>query len=257
MLGRAIESVLSQESVVPEIVVVDDGSVDDTIDFVKTTFPSIRLLRLAGDGPGPARNAGVAASTGDLMMFLDSDDIWRPRHVLDLWEVINRGFEVVYGVCYNVDQVNGGDFLIPASGTEVEGECFDQIGRWCFMVPSAMAVSRRAFTAVGGFPGGGPGEIGEDWAFFLKLAACFPFGFKAGPPVTTRYLHENSLCAMTSREKILASLRRLRRIVEHEKNDRARVLSRFLAMEQWVIAKGEKWTTVQEWYLSMKQGGLI
>jgi len=100
MTLEAIESVMRQQFFRVEIIVVDDGSTDATLAEVNTLFPDIITMRLHGVGPGRARNAGVAAATGDILMFLDSDDLWLGNHVQQLVNVLNRGFPVAYGVAH-------------------------------------------------------------------------------------------------------------------------------------------------------------
>ena len=64
-----------------EVIVVDDGSSDGTLDWLAsrpaTTF-SLRILERGGVGPGPARNAGIEIAQGGLIAFLDADDQWWP-----------------------------------------------------------------------------------------------------------------------------------------------------------------------------------
>lgn len=73
-LNKAIESALAQTHHPLEIIVVDDGSADSTIE-VATTFP-VTLVRQSNGGPAGARNAGVLASSGEWLAFLDHDDTW-------------------------------------------------------------------------------------------------------------------------------------------------------------------------------------
>jgi glycosyltransferase involved in cell wall biosynthesis len=73
-LGEAIRSVLDQTYRPVETIVVDDGSTDGSAALART-FPGVRVLEQANAGPGAARNRGVAASSGELLAFLDSDDV--------------------------------------------------------------------------------------------------------------------------------------------------------------------------------------
>ena len=199
MTCRAIASVLAQDTPVREIIVVDDGSTDHTAALVATRFPEVRLLRRSGLGPGLARNAGVAEACGEVVMFLDSDDVWLPGHVSSLVRTLARGYPVAYGVTKNCDQVGGGEFFIPEPGMALEGQCLAGLARWCFLLPSAMAVETGAFAEVGGFGGG---ELGEDWSFFIRLAQRFPFGFCGEEPITLRHLHHGSLCNGANSERL-------------------------------------------------------
>ena len=75
-LPRAIESVLNQSSQPEEIIVVDNGSLDETMRKVKIHYPSIKLLFEKKIGVSAARNLGIRASKGNWVAFLDSDDEW-------------------------------------------------------------------------------------------------------------------------------------------------------------------------------------
>ncbi|MFN0012011.1 MAG: glycosyltransferase family 2 protein [Phycisphaerales bacterium] len=78
MVLAAIDSVRAQPTPVHEIIIVDDGSTDDTLARLAGLGPAIRIIAQPNAGPGPARNAGLAAATGDYVAFLDSDDRWLP-----------------------------------------------------------------------------------------------------------------------------------------------------------------------------------
>jgi len=80
LVCEAIESALNQRAGQVEVIVVDDGSTDDTVDVLARSFGSrIHLLRLPQRrGPGAARNAGIRLASGELIAFLDSDDLWLP-----------------------------------------------------------------------------------------------------------------------------------------------------------------------------------
>jgi len=89
---EAIESALSQRIGQVEVIVVDDGSTDNTVDVLAKSYGSrIRLLRLPRRrGPGAARNAGIGLATGKLIAFLDSDDLWLPGKLDAELDVLER-----------------------------------------------------------------------------------------------------------------------------------------------------------------------
>jgi glycosyltransferase involved in cell wall biosynthesis len=76
-LGEALESVFAQGALVGQVVVVDDGSTDATGE-VAASFPAATLIHRDNGGIGAARNTGVAAAEGELLAFLDADDVWPP-----------------------------------------------------------------------------------------------------------------------------------------------------------------------------------
>lgn len=81
-IGEAIESILAQTVPVSQIVVVDDGSSDDTEQVVRRyTDPRIEYLKQRNGGVSSARNAGLDAARGEFVTFLDADDRWRPVFV--------------------------------------------------------------------------------------------------------------------------------------------------------------------------------
>jgi glycosyltransferase involved in cell wall biosynthesis len=252
MTCRAIASVVAQDTPVGEIIVVDDGSTDNTVALVTVRFPEVRLLQCSGLGPGLARNAGVVEACGEVVMFLDSDDVWLPGHVASLVRTLARGFPVAYGVTRNFDRVGGGEFLVPAPGMAMEGQCLAALARWCFLVPSAIAVKTEAFAAGGGF---GAGELGEDWSFFIRLARRFPFGFCGDEPITLRYLHHGSLCNCANSDRLETLLVSVA-LALVETGVSLEDLSRFQALADWTRRQGD-WQTIQQWYISLKQEELI
>ena len=254
MTLAAIDSVMKQPCFQVEIVVVDDGSTDNTVGEVAARFPEVSIVKLDGVGPGQARNAGVEASRGDILMFLDSDDLWLANHVQMLLKVLNRGFKVAYGVAQTKDEITGIDFLIPENGAGIEGDCFHALLRWCFLVPSAMAIKRKTFEEIGGFA---PVSFGEDWMFFLKLAAKFPFGFAGPEPVTVRRLHRGSLCFLGDKKKLLAIISQMLTVLENEPRATVAHYSHFSMLRDWTVDNMAQWSTVQDWYISMQQEKII
>ena len=77
-IAEALASIQAQEHPVSEIVVVDDGSTDGSADIARTLAPEAVLIRQAKAGPAAARNAGAERASGELLAFLDHDDLWPP-----------------------------------------------------------------------------------------------------------------------------------------------------------------------------------
>jgi len=254
MVLEAIESIKRQDYHDLEIIVVDDGSTDNTRTEVNSIFPEVLLIRLNGEGPGSARNAGVNASNGEILMFLDSDDVWLENHVQQLMNVLKRGFQFAYGTTKTIDEINRKDFLIPDKGEGLEGDCFETLVRWCFLVPSSIAVSRKAFRAAGGFD---TVACGEDWTFFIRLSARFPLGFAGPNPITLRRLHQGSLCFLNDKKKLLAIINQVFTLLEKEPRANAAHRNHFIMLREWTAANMDKWSTVQDWYLQMLQEKII
>jgi len=80
-LGETIESILAQDHRPLDIIVVDDGSRDNSAALAESFQPEVRLVRQAQSGPSAARNLGIRESRGDYIAFLDQDDLWHPEKI--------------------------------------------------------------------------------------------------------------------------------------------------------------------------------
>lgn len=89
-IGRAIDSVLSQSFSDYEIIVVDDGSTDDTAGAVSRYGSRVNYIYQDNAGDGPARNAGIAAAKGHWIAFLDADDEWLPEKLQQQTALLGR-----------------------------------------------------------------------------------------------------------------------------------------------------------------------
>lgn len=94
-IQAALDSIFAQDYKNHEIIVVDDGSTDSTLDILQK-YPGIRVLRQENMGPASARNLGISAAQGTMIAFLDSDDIWHPNklsvQVLEMIEHPDIGY---------------------------------------------------------------------------------------------------------------------------------------------------------------------
>ena len=79
LLVEAVSSVLAQTAPPDEVIVVDDGSTDDTADRMAAFGPRVKFIRKENGGVSTARNLGMAKAIGDIIAFLDADDVWHPK----------------------------------------------------------------------------------------------------------------------------------------------------------------------------------
>ena len=99
-VADAIDSVLAQEGAAFELIVIDDGSTDGSVAQVARFGSAVRLLRGPHRGIAAARNRGLAAAEGELIAWLDADDLWEPEalHVLAEALAADRALAGVYGM---------------------------------------------------------------------------------------------------------------------------------------------------------------
>ncbi len=181
-IAQAIESVLAQTVAAHEIIVVDDGSKDDTIERLAGYSGRVRLIEQPNAGVGAARNTGARAATGDLIAFLDADDLWTPTKIEKQVHRFETDTQIGLVHCGFVEiDIDGNEqrhFIVGAEGWIANRILmFDPI---TIVAPGSTAmVSREAFEEVGGFDARCPPS--EDWEFSLSVARKFKVGFVPEP----------------------------------------------------------------------------
>jgi lipopolysaccharide transport system permease protein len=174
-LGDAIESVIRQVYDRVEIVVVDDGSTDDTAAVV-ARYPDVKYVRQENQGLGAARNAGIRHATGEFVVFLDADDRLLPdalaAGVDSLRDHPDAAF--TWGRFRYVD--SGGsplDEMVPPSPEDVDD--YRALLRMNHIVSPATVMYRRAILErVGGFDLDASVRASEDYDLYLRLASEYP-----------------------------------------------------------------------------------
>ncbi len=190
-LARALDSVLVQTWPAHEIIVVDDGSADDTAEVARRLASSasgtrIRVLRQSNAGPSAARNRGVAEAVGDWIAFLDADDWYYPERLEMHARMIQAdpGLDFVVG---NFDYRDAGGALLRPSMTSsalgrellarhgeqgiavIEGADLARYIVEQFSDTRTLTLPRETFRRLGGFPQ--DLRICEDVVFLLRLCA--------------------------------------------------------------------------------------
>jgi glycosyltransferase involved in cell wall biosynthesis len=144
-LEEAIASILHQTHGLAEIILVDDGSTDDTSRVAAEFGSQISYLHQENQGPGAARNLGLSAATGDLISFLDVDDCWRPDKLRIQTELLlsDSNRDGVWGMCQVMNAVSHG---------AVEKRQFVSAGEPCRLVQlGTFLFHRRVLEQVNGF----------------------------------------------------------------------------------------------------------
>ena len=186
-IKETISSVLDQTCPPAEIIVVDDGSTDETEAVVGAFAEAVRYIRQDNAGVCAARNRGVSESNSDLIAFLDADDTWEPSNLekqVARFESDEALGLVHCGMC-EFDSETGDTIRLYMEGGE-EGVA-DNLLLWegpVIVGPGAVTVTRKAFDRVGGFDA--RMKVGEDWDFCYRVARLFKIGFIAEPLLNYR-----------------------------------------------------------------------
>jgi glycosyltransferase involved in cell wall biosynthesis len=166
-LLAALASVRAQEWPHLEVIVVDDGSTDDTVDLLAPMIDrgELVLLRRPNGGPSAARNAGIRAASGTYVIFLDADDTWEPGAFRAIWAAMKEapgcGWCVVDVVRVYPDRDEFRSSLVPAGDPVFAILEENYVQRWGFLL-------RQALLDIGLFDESY--RIFEDWDLFIRLS---------------------------------------------------------------------------------------
>lgn len=180
-IARAIDSVLAQEYPASEIIVIDDGSKDDTRDIVKSYGGNVRYVYQDNAGVAAARNSGVNEAKYDWIAFLDSDDYWLPQHLDQMRDAIQatEGKAALYFSDTKLHIDEGGSYCWEKCGFAISGNYefrqnadeWAKMGRQPMMLQSSV-IRRESFVETGGIPE--KLVTREDTFLFYKLCLLYP-----------------------------------------------------------------------------------
>jgi glycosyltransferase involved in cell wall biosynthesis len=224
-LPDTVASILRQTHPPAEVIIIDDGSTDDTEAVCARFTEPVRYIRQANSGAAAARNRGMSEATGEWFAFIDSDDLWAPNKLaVQLAAVARTGTRWSATDCVLVDGgdrplsgVQGfrrafpvfGDFrleveeflgrVLELSEFEHDGEvhrafagdAYELFFLGNFALTSTALLHREVYAAVGGFDE--EYRVAEDTEFFHRLAAAFPAAFVMSPLTRWRAGHEGRI----------------------------------------------------------------
>jgi len=171
LIGETLRSLLAQTVPAEEIIVVDDGSTDDTATVASNFGERVKVIRQANAGPAAARNTGFRASRGEFIHFVDSDDLAAPnKHAVQLAALKATGADIAYGPWLK-GHFGGGVFrpsnhVLQQKGLPREGNLIRALLCSWSVVPHAALFRRVIVERAGGFP-----EdlfVAEDQQMFLE-----------------------------------------------------------------------------------------
>jgi glycosyltransferase involved in cell wall biosynthesis len=184
-IESTIQSVLQQTYHDFEIIIIDDGSTDNSAQKTKAFNDSrIKYLYQENQGVSSARNYGIKASKGDFIAFLDADDIWKPGILKAMYDLTQQyPQESVFGVA----QVNRPITALPSGISIIKDFCSYF---YCFCTGSLL-IKKEVFERVGLFKQGI--QIGEDFDMWLRIGCHYNYIYLNEPFLIHPDVTENNL----------------------------------------------------------------
>lgn len=176
LVSRAVKSALEQSLRPCEVIVVDDGSTDQTVSNLVRAFAGIKLVQQEHSGVSAARNAGIGQACGEWIAFLDSDDEWKTGKLEQQAKAIDKerkkGREFL--VCHTDEiWIRNGTRVNPMDKhAKPQGWIFESCLPRCCVSPSSVVLHRNLFTRFGVFDETLPAC--EDYDLWLRIFSRLP-----------------------------------------------------------------------------------
>jgi glycosyltransferase involved in cell wall biosynthesis len=172
-VSRAILSVLNQTFNDIELIVIDDGSVDETADELARFKDRIVIIRHPENlGVSAARNSGIKASRSSLIAFLDSDDYWMPEKLETQVRYFSENSDAVVCQTEEIWMRNGIRVNPWNKHLKPSGDIFERSLKLCVVSPSAVMIRRSIFDEIGLFDEEFP--VCEDYDLWLRIGCRYP-----------------------------------------------------------------------------------
>lgn len=191
IVREAIDSVLAQDYPNFELIVVDDGSTDDSAAILDSYGQELKVIRQDRQGVSAARNRGIAAAAGRLIAFLDSDDYWL-AHKLDL-QIDFFKHHPHADICQTEEiWIRNGVRVNPKRRhRKPSGDIFEPSLHLCLVSPSAVMLRRSVFDRCGLFDEDLPAC--EDYDLWLRISCRMPVHLIDTPLIIKRGGHDDQL----------------------------------------------------------------
>jgi len=192
LLIRALNSVYAQTRMPAEIIVIDDGSVDDTAEMITRSFPKVVYRYQDNKGISEARNHGIKIANYDWIAFLDDDDEWLPGKLAEQLTVVEASPDSTWLVHTDEIWIRNHRRVNPMKKhRKTGGKIFEYCLPMCVISPSSVLVRKNILVEAGFFDKELPAC--EDYDMWLKLCARYQVSFVDKPLVIKHGGHSDQL----------------------------------------------------------------
>lgn len=191
VVREAIDSVLDQDFRDYELIVVDDGSDDNTPEILNAYGKAITVLHQPNRGVSAARNHGIAEAAGQLIAFLDSDDLWLPAKLATQVKFFKENADAVVNQTQEIWVRNGVRVNPKKRHHKFSGMIFERSLALCLVSPSAVMIKKSLFEDVGLFDENLPAC--EDYDLWLRISSRYPVHLTDTPLIIKRGGHDDQL----------------------------------------------------------------
>ncbi len=175
LIERALASVIAQSYAAAEIIVVDDGSTDNTQQIIEANYAQIRYLQQTNKGVSAARNAGINATSCEWICLLDSDDSWQPDKLEKQRKALTENPDYLFCHTNEIWYRNGKILNQGKKHEKHGGNIFKYCLPLCAISPSSAMIKKELFDKVGLFDENLPAC--EDYDMWLRICCQYPVLF--------------------------------------------------------------------------------
>jgi glycosyltransferase involved in cell wall biosynthesis len=204
LISATLQSVFSQQDPCFEVILVDDGSTDDTQDVIRAWKDRLLYVRQDNAGVAAARNHGLRLAGCEWVTFLDSDDLWTPDKITQDLRTISQfpSAKAVYGGKRILSGERIGRPLLPPPAQD---DFLEKLALRNTLSVGAVTIRREALISVGGFAEERVLGPSADWELWVRLAARYEFAFTGKATLLVREHPSNMMHAPQKMEQAIES----------------------------------------------------
>ncbi|MCA1320828.1 glycosyltransferase family 2 protein [Bacillus tianshenii] len=231
---RAVRSVLEQTVQNFEIVIVDDGSTDNSYDrAADIADPRIRIIQQKNMGASAARNKGIEVAKNELIAFLDADDEWKPTFLETVYRLIEKFPEAgAYATAYQIKLQSGRKIIPrfeqipPAPWEGLLEQYYRNVLKDLPIISSAVIIPKKIFEKAGHFPI--DNQLGEDQDMWFRISLHYPIAYSHTNQATYYRGLPNSMCTILHTSRPYPIIDTIKEAIEKKEVEATHELKEYL-----------------------------